>query len=652
MKTATIAYRVADFLRRYPPFQYLDECELLELVSGGRVIFHEDGELIFERGQRRRPYVYVIHKGVVRLVDEATAVGDVGADESSETLRDVRGEGDLLGVGRYLGIREHTATARTETEVILYALPAALFWEQVKRHPRASHFLAAYFTVAIAPAGLDGDLARSDALRLGRRPVDWMGRTVDQLAPAVTCELDTPARVVAHRLRSQPPGAAAAVVDGQAVVRGLISTRQLSDRVASAEVPLDTPAEALMTPIHGVMAPGLAAGAYLTRMLELQTEHLVLTENGGLSGGVVSVLARRDLTRVEAAAPLAIVEDMSRASGIYQLSQLLAQAQAFIAAGLTDADAMRWLAPMASALYAAVLRRVVVLVEGALVAEGHEVPQLGHCWVFFGAAGRNELTTLYDLDHGLIYADPESGQRRAARGYFLELGRRVSAALAACGFVSTAKGICSGHLSGCRAISEWEAGFSHWIHDPVESCVYRATSFFDIRPVHGDCGLVTRLERHILNETKKNQAFVPLLVADSMANLPPLDFFRALVANDDGRYTEALDVQRATLQPVVDMARALVLDAGLNRLASTMDRLSLLASEQPEMREMIGETVAAFRNALYFRARSGLTTHSDGSQVDPAKLTRLEQTLLKAGFRTVLRLMEDIGQRYGVVPRR
>ena len=46
----------------------------------------------------------------------------VDAQADGEVLRDVRGEGDLLGVGRYLGIDEHVYTARTETDCILYAL--------------------------------------------------------------------------------------------------------------------------------------------------------------------------------------------------------------------------------------------------------------------------------------------------------------------------------------------------------------------------------------------------------------------------------------------------------------------------------------------------------------------------------------------------
>ena len=651
MKTASIAYRVADFLRRFPPFLYFDEDELLTLVAGGRVVFHEDGELIFEGGHSRRPYVYVIQKGMVRLVDQEYAADG----EVREVLRDVRGAGDLLGISRYQGSAAHLHTARTETEVILYALPAAILWEQIERHPRARHFIEAYFSAAAAPGGLEAQRERSDELRLGRRPVDWMARRVEYPLPAVACGTDTPVREVARRLADQPPGAAAAIVDTDGVVRGLISTRPLSDRVASGALPLDAPASRLMAPVTDVLPAGRSAGAYLIRMLELQAEHLVLTEDGRRDGALVGVLARRDLTRVEAGAPLAIVEDMARARGIHELSLLLAQGQAFLAGGLTDAEALRWLAPMANALYAAVLRRVVILVEGALAAEGHEIPDLPHCWVFFGSAGRGELTTLYDLDHGLIYAEPAAEQRRAARGYFLELGRRVSAGLAACGFVTSAKGIVSGHPSACRSIHEWELGFSRWIREPIESCVYRATSFFDLRHVYGDCNLVHRLEQHIHAEKAASSGFVPLLVADSMANLPPLTFFRGLVIDDDGRYTETLDVQRATLQPVADLARALVLDAGLYEHVGTLERLDALAPARPQDEAtvaLISETSAAFRNALYQRTRCGLTSGSDGSRVDPSQLTRLEQNLLKTGFRSVLRLMEYMGRRYGVAPRR
>jgi CBS domain-containing protein len=322
-----------------------------------------------------------------------------------------------------------------------------------------------------------------------------------------------------------------------------------------------------------------------------------------------------------------------------------------IAGGLTDPDATRWLAPIAGAFNAAVLRRIAGLVEGALADQGLEHPNLPHCWVFFGSAARNELFTRHDLDHGLIYDDPDPDHARSARAYFLELGRRVSAALAACGYATSAKVISAGHQSACRSISEWEAAFTHWIVDPIESCVSRSISMFDLRPVQGDCNLVERLERHIHGVEDRNPRFVPLLMVDSMAHLPPLTFLQGLVVDDDGDYTETLDLQRATLQPVVDIARALALDSD-RRAPTTLDRLQALSLAEEGAARLIDDTAGAFRNALYHRARTGFTTGTDGSQVDPAKLTRLEQNLLKANFRTVLQLMEYSGRRYGIAPRR
>ena len=644
MKTASIAHRVVDFLRRWPPFQYFDDDELFALVSAGRVVFHERDELVFLQGGRRKPYVYVIQKGAVRLSEQS--------EDGSEQLRDVRGEGDLLGIGRYLGIGEHIYSARAESDVILYALPAEAFWDTVKHHPRASRFLATYFSVAIEPSSLEMLEERSDELRIGRRPVDWMGRPVDQPARPVTCVPDAPAREVARLLAGREGESAAAVVlDGQGAPLGVITPRVLSDQVASGRRPPDTPARELMRRVHAVAAPGLEAGDYLSRMLSQQTDHLVLTANGRLDGPFSGVLTRRDLTRVEGAAPLGIIEDMARAPRISELAALRVQAERVLAAGLTGPDATRWLAPMAGAFNAAVLRRVVGLVEGALAEQGLEHPNLDHCWVFFGSAARNELFTRHDLDHGLIYDDPDPDHARGARAYYLELGRRVSAALAACGFVTSTKAISAGHPSACRSVHEWEVSFGHWIADPIESCVYRATSMFDLRPVHGDCRLVERLERHIYGEEARNPMFVPLLLTDSMANLPPLTFFRGLVVDDEGDYTEVLDLQRATLQPVVDIARALALDCG-QQVPTTLDRLQVLSPEDDEAALLIRETASAFRTALYHRARTGYTTGTDGSRVDPAKLTRLEQNLLKSGFRTVLRLMEYTGRRYGLTPRR
>src|ERR1051326_9088277 len=109
MNTSVIRYRVADFLKSHAPFDAVPEPRLIELAGQGRVKFHEADEYIFRQGQPKAPWVWIIQQGRVELVDEAT--------EASQ-LRDVLGEGDLLGLDRFLGDGAYLSSARTAGDVI------------------------------------------------------------------------------------------------------------------------------------------------------------------------------------------------------------------------------------------------------------------------------------------------------------------------------------------------------------------------------------------------------------------------------------------------------------------------------------------------------------------------------------------------------
>ena len=74
MDTSPISYRVADFLKQHPPFQAMDDADLLELAARGRVRFHEANEFILWQGEPHKSHVFVIQQGVVTLWDETEGV--------------------------------------------------------------------------------------------------------------------------------------------------------------------------------------------------------------------------------------------------------------------------------------------------------------------------------------------------------------------------------------------------------------------------------------------------------------------------------------------------------------------------------------------------------------------------------------------------
>jgi CBS domain-containing protein len=92
VETSAISYRVADFLKRHPPFNAIDDEDLLELAARGRVRFYEPNQYILWQGEPHRLQLFVIQQGTVSLWDEAS---------DAARLRDVRGAGDMLGIERY-----------------------------------------------------------------------------------------------------------------------------------------------------------------------------------------------------------------------------------------------------------------------------------------------------------------------------------------------------------------------------------------------------------------------------------------------------------------------------------------------------------------------------------------------------------------------
>ena len=130
LKTSAIILRVADFLKGFPPFNYLPDEALLELARSGRVQFCEKGEILFDQHTTHGRYFYVINKGSVRLVRG-----------EAQKLSDLRGPGDFVGAGAVLGEATHTDSALVDEDSILYALDASVFTRLCAESPRVSRFL-------------------------------------------------------------------------------------------------------------------------------------------------------------------------------------------------------------------------------------------------------------------------------------------------------------------------------------------------------------------------------------------------------------------------------------------------------------------------------------------------------------------------------
>ena len=81
MKTSAIPYRVADFLKQHPPFEYMDSPTWSHSPGGGAPI-PRARRVHFWQASPHTPFISVIQQGSVSLLDESA---------DPPTLCDIRG---------------------------------------------------------------------------------------------------------------------------------------------------------------------------------------------------------------------------------------------------------------------------------------------------------------------------------------------------------------------------------------------------------------------------------------------------------------------------------------------------------------------------------------------------------------------------------
>ena len=619
MRSSSIYYRVADFLKEFPPFSFVGEEDLLRLAGSGRVKFHASDEYVYWQGHKPGRFIFVIQQGTLKLVDES---------HQAEVLQDVLGEGDIIGAEPLAGKSEYQYSAKTTSDVIIYALLATEFEGLAERYPRFARYIESNFSVApvdITSKSTDGAATGPGGAWL---PVDFLARRM------LTCAGGTPLQEAAGRMRRH--GRDTIVVTKNGAPAGYLNDTSLRRLVAGDIGGAGGVADVMATPLP-VLSDALPPHTYAMEMLRGGCSAVGIMDS---EGALKAVVTESDLTLLGVPNLPQLGHEIRWARTLAELGELRRLALRFAAQSLTDPSAVGWVTEAFTELNRLIVSRAIERTEGA--ADGQR--GANRCWVFFGAAARGELLTGAMPDVGLIYED---GDGEVAR----QLGEHVSRALRQCGYHSPDDAITPSSERACRSLAEWRDSYSRWISDPVLSGLYAGLRFFELAPVRGDATPAAALQQHIREEVKKDESFVPILANDSMANLPPLTFFQGLVVEDDGERTDRFDLRRSTLRPLADVGRVFALERADTSQAPTVVRLEAAGAEVEAQRDLFADAASTFRVALYHQARIGLRDGTGGWAIEPKALSKLEQQVLKNGFRTIMKLLAFTAERNGIVPR-
>ena len=605
MKTSVIPYRVADFLKCHAPFDVVSQQDLLELAGSGRVKFHQTHEYLFRQGDPKGQLVWVIQQGRVEAVEQSA---------SGEQLRDVMGEGDLLGLDRFAGDGAFLYSARTASDVILYGFAADLFESMAARYPSVKRFLAAHSSVA----GIMG-FGRTSWLDAAAPSMDFLRSRL------VTLALDATVAEAARAVARSKNGVAAFADEANRPV-AIIAAADLCARSSGV-------ARLAARPLPPVMLPPLRTRELVREMLRERTGEIAVTADGRRDSPLEGILTASELALFCGQNPSQLIGAIHDAASPAEMAPLLRLAARLVLDALAQPADVDDCCQLGSEITAALANACVRLASAQVLQAGIDPPNAPCCWVMFGGAARGELMVPAHATIAAVYDDSSEDFTPEDSAYFAAVAGETEAWFHAFGLAGPGAFRLEG-AQPCMPLSGWKHLYGETIRNPLDHDLYASREFFDVWALCGEVSILRTLQQHIAAKLCGNQVAIPLLANDTLAHLPPLTFFDGLVLHLDGTQQDSFDIGEVAIAPIAGAARVFAIAKGNLTSANTLARLETAGLDFPQGAAIFREAADAFRIALYYQALSA------GPRINPAKLGRFDQLLLKGAFSSIHRLLE------------
>ncbi|MBI2237224.1 MAG: CBS domain-containing protein, partial [Actinobacteria bacterium] len=422
---------IPTFLRRYPPFDVLDEETLGRVVRQTRIEFFPENEVILRQGGDPAQFLYVVRTGAVELLDEGRVL-------------DLLGEGEIFGHASLLSGMAPTFTVRTQEDTLCYLIePDA-----------AAEILKSGSGLAFLSASLRRRVVRAIE---GQEPEDvdprrvMVGTMVRR--PPVTCAPVATVREAAEIMAGQKVSSLL-IPRGDGL--GILTDRDLRSRVLAVGRSPDTiVGEVMSYPAVTVPADTLVEEVILL-MLERGVHHLPVIDEWGK---VLGVVTDTDLMGLERKSPFALKSAIERARDEESVVAAGRELQGTVCA-LVDANVDPIHIGHVVAVTIDELTRKLLELGVSRLGD----PPAPWAWLSLGSEARHEQALLTDQDHMLAY-EPKELPLDIVDPYFERLAEGVTAGLEAAGIPRCSAGVIAVNREWRRPVAEWIFQFRSWIDD-------------------------------------------------------------------------------------------------------------------------------------------------------------------------------------------
>ncbi|HSF07479.1 MAG TPA: DUF294 nucleotidyltransferase-like domain-containing protein [Methylomirabilota bacterium] len=460
----------------------------------------------------------------------------------------------------------------------------------------------------------------------------------------VGCGPDTPIVDVARRMLRERVGSVLVTADDGAPL-GIITDRDLRAKiVAEGRDPSTTRAAQIMSSPLVTVGPTAFAFEAVLEMTRCAIHHVVVLEDGRARG----VLSSYDFVALQAAHPVGLARDITRAGSLSELAGYASQVTVLVQRLVDEGATAYELGQLVSELNDRIVRRVLGLTTGALDAAGDPAPPVPFSWLVFGSEGRREQTLRTDQDNGLVYADPPPELAARASAYYTRLATGVVQGLQSVGFPPCDGGFMASNPQWCRSLGSWRDLLAGWMDNPSPEQVLGACIVFDLRALGGTTELTAAL-RAVLAAAPRHRSFLRLMAHDVAERRVPLTMFGNVAVQRRGARRGRVDVKAAGSMQLAGAGRVHALELGLEA-TNTVDRFREAGRHRIYVDEQVREITDAYQHLLRLRLVHQLGQLARGETpdnfVDPRALSHADALLFRDALKTVTRVQAGIRERF------
>ena len=623
-----IAYRVADFLKDFEPFNFLSYDELVVIAQSIRVLNLDKNKTLFQINDALHDSFYVVANGIIQLM----VVSD-----AEEILLNKCHAGDIFGLRPFFAKNNYQMTAKAKDDCIVYAIPITVFKPYVSKNQAVLDFLLESFatnsknqsdkmakgliTDSIAFSENQSDLLYFQTLSYNRSPLKiGIQTTVKDTAQLITDNLFD-----------------SAVITEQGNPVGIVTDKDFRAKVATGRVAISQPITQLMSaPVVTVIENISVAEAQLV-MLKHGVTHLCVTYDGTDKSEVKGIISEHDLVVAQANNPGVLLKEIRKSASAKELKSVRDKLTEIIQSSLQRNIPLTHVQSIAGEITLALVKRAVEL---AILELGS--PPARYAWLCIGSQGRKEQLLLTDQDSILIFEDVPADKYRDTKDYFIRLAKKATATLEKVGYKLCAQNHVASNMLWCKSLTDWIKQYNSWMNTPGEKSNEISSVFFDYEMASGEQKIEDALTEVIFKNAKNNVLFYDFLGNDALRKPPPLNFFKKFNIEEEGEFKGKFDLKNRGVLPLVDAARLLTLSNGIKGINSTFQRYKQLAIIDPKHAEIYLNCAEAFLTLSKFSTEEGLKEDSNGHFLILEDMNKVDKEKLKSALAPMRDLEELI----------